>query len=114
NNSKTHPRIEGWFVTVSQVVQIPQETQTQVLNIKGKGIMIEPEVPLKRKDQIALDEQIARDIQAKLDAELIEEQKLARKQEEEANIALIESWENIQAMMEADRLLAERLRLKER
>ncbi|GJS34735.1 hypothetical protein Tco_0533117 [Tanacetum coccineum] len=81
---------------------------------KGKGIMIEPEVPLKRKDQIALDEQIARDIQAKLDAELLEEQKLARKQEEEANIALIESWENTQAMMEADRLLAERLQSKER
>ncbi|GJY19792.1 hypothetical protein Tco_0392358 [Tanacetum coccineum] len=52
--------------------------------------MVDPEVPLKRKDQIALDEQMARDIQAKLDAELIEEQKLARKQEEEANIALIE------------------------
>ncbi|GKD79712.1 hypothetical protein Tco_1342333 [Tanacetum coccineum] len=60
---------------------------------KGKGIMIEPEVPLKRKDQISLDEQIARDIQAKLDAELLEEQKLARKQEEEANIALIEKRE---------------------
>ncbi|GJX63590.1 hypothetical protein Tco_0296490 [Tanacetum coccineum] len=40
--------------------------------------------------------------------------KLARKQEEEANIALIESWENTQAMMEADRLLAERLQSKER
>ncbi|GJW74946.1 hypothetical protein Tco_0134316 [Tanacetum coccineum] len=58
---------------------------------KGKGIMIEPKVHLKRKDQIALDEQIARDNQAKLDAELLEEQKLARKQEDEANIALIES-----------------------
>ncbi|GKF52437.1 hypothetical protein Tco_0159347, partial [Tanacetum coccineum] len=66
------------------------------------------------KDQIALDEQIARDVQAKLDAELIEEQKLARKQEEEANIALIESWENTQAMIEADRLLSERLKSKER
>ncbi|GJS89334.1 hypothetical protein Tco_0771970 [Tanacetum coccineum] len=76
--------------------------------------MIEPEVPLKRKDQISLDEQIARDIQAKLDAELLEEQKLVRKQEEEANIALIQSWENTQAMMEADRLLAERLQSKER
>ncbi|GJX48147.1 hypothetical protein Tco_0273337 [Tanacetum coccineum] len=76
--------------------------------------MTEPEVPLKRKDQIAPDEQIARDIQAKLDAELIEEQKLARKQEQEANIALIESWENTQAMMEANRLLAERLQSKER
>ncbi|GJR57245.1 hypothetical protein Tco_1499407 [Tanacetum coccineum] len=68
----------------------------------------------QRKDQIALDEQIARDIQAKLDAELLEEQKLAREQEEEANIALIKSWENTQAMMEADRLLAERLQSKER
>ncbi|GJW74726.1 hypothetical protein Tco_0134096 [Tanacetum coccineum] len=76
--------------------------------------MIKLEVPLKRKDQIALDEQIARDIQAKLDAELLEEQKLARKQEEEANIALIESWENIQAMIEANRLLAERHQSKER
>ncbi|GJY66408.1 putative reverse transcriptase domain-containing protein [Tanacetum coccineum] len=76
--------------------------------------MIEREVPLKRKDQIALDEQIARDIQAKLDAELLEVQKLARKQEEEANIALTESWENTQAMMEANKLLAERLQLKER
>ncbi|GJQ95577.1 hypothetical protein Tco_0006716 [Tanacetum coccineum] len=32
----------------------------------------------------------------------------------EANIALIESWENTQAMMEADRLLAERLQTRER
>ncbi|GJU35317.1 hypothetical protein Tco_1183671 [Tanacetum coccineum] len=37
-----------------------------------------------------------------------------RKQEEEANIALIESWKNTQAMMEADRLLAERLQSKEK
>ncbi|GJT33418.1 ribonuclease H-like domain-containing protein [Tanacetum coccineum] len=51
---------------------------------------------------------------AKLDAELLEEQKLARKQEEEANVALIESWENTQAMMEADRLLVERLQSNER
>ncbi|GKA48521.1 hypothetical protein Tco_0741479, partial [Tanacetum coccineum] len=58
---------------------------------KGKGIIVEPEVPLKRKDQVALDEQIARDVQAQLKAELIEEENLARKQEEEANIALIES-----------------------
>ncbi|GKC78062.1 hypothetical protein Tco_1128836 [Tanacetum coccineum] len=84
----------------------PQEVQPSISKDKGKGIMIEPKVPLKRKDQIAFDEQIARDIQAKLDAELLEEQKLAREQEEEANIALIE--------MEADRLLAGRLQSKER
>ncbi|GJY76000.1 putative ribonuclease H-like domain-containing protein [Tanacetum coccineum] len=68
--------------------------------VKGKKYYDWPEVPLKRKYQIALDEQIARDIQAKLDAELLEEQKLVRKQEEEANMALIESWENTQAMIE--------------
>ncbi|GKA79530.1 hypothetical protein Tco_0786126 [Tanacetum coccineum] len=65
--------------------RVPQETKPSSSKDKGKGIMIEPEFPLKRKDQIALDEQIARDIQAELDAELLEEQKLARKQEEEAN-----------------------------
>ncbi|GKE37325.1 ATP synthase subunit beta, partial [Tanacetum coccineum] len=56
-----------------------QEAQPSISKDKGKGIRIEPEVPLKIKDQIALDEQIIRDIQAKLDAELIEEQKLAKK-----------------------------------
>ncbi|GJS09755.1 putative ribonuclease H-like domain-containing protein [Tanacetum coccineum] len=94
--------------------RVPQEIKPLSSKDKGKGIMIEPEVPLKRKDQIALDEQIGRDIQAKLDAELLEEKKLARKQKEEASIALIESWENTQAMIEADRLLAERLQSKER
>ncbi|GJV80396.1 hypothetical protein Tco_1516266 [Tanacetum coccineum] len=37
---------------------------------KGKGIMQEPERPLKRKDQVAFDEQMARDIQAQLDAKM--------------------------------------------
>ncbi|GKD63048.1 hypothetical protein Tco_1305156 [Tanacetum coccineum] len=83
-------------------------TTTTTTRPKGKGVVVQD------PNQIALDEQIVRDIQAKLDAKLIEEQKLARKQEEEANIALIESWENTQAMMEADRLLAERLQSKER
>ncbi|GJW22669.1 hypothetical protein Tco_0033291 [Tanacetum coccineum] len=110
----TRPKARGVVVQEPSEFRVPQETQPSSSKDKGKGIMIEPEVPLKRKDQIALDEQIARDIQAKLDAELIEEQKLARKQEEEANIALIESWENTQAMMEADRLLAERLQSRER
>ncbi|GJU19824.1 hypothetical protein Tco_1153166 [Tanacetum coccineum] len=76
---------------------------------KDKGVVVQEPIPLKRKYQIALDEQIARDIQAKLDAKLLEEQKLAREQEEEANIALIGLWENTQAMMKDDRLLAERL-----
>ncbi|GKD90138.1 hypothetical protein Tco_1365645 [Tanacetum coccineum] len=85
---------------------------------KAKGIVFhdqeeQPEVPLKRKDQVALDEQMARDVQAQLEAEIIEKENLARKQEEEANIALIESWDNTQAMIEADFELAQRLQTEE-
>ncbi|GJS61924.1 hypothetical protein Tco_0656708 [Tanacetum coccineum] len=91
----------------------PQASQPSKTKDKGKAIMIEPEVPLKKKDQVALDEEMARNLEAQLQAELIEEERLARKKEEEANIALIESWENTQAMIEADRLLAERLQTRE-
>ncbi|GKA58290.1 hypothetical protein Tco_0757478 [Tanacetum coccineum] len=110
----TRPKDKGVVVQEPSEFRVLQEIKPSSSKDKGKGIMIEPEVPLKRKDQIALDEQIKRDIQDKLDADLLKEQKLARKQEEEANIALIESWENTQAMMEVDRLLAERLQSKER
>ncbi|GKB44898.1 hypothetical protein Tco_0889840, partial [Tanacetum coccineum] len=109
----TRPKDKWVVVQGPSEFRVPQEIKPSSSKDKEKGIMIEPEVPLKRKDQIALDE-LARDIQAKLDAELLEEQKLARKQEEEANIALIESWENTQAMIKADRLLAKRLQSKER
>ncbi|GJY25028.1 hypothetical protein Tco_0399754, partial [Tanacetum coccineum] len=87
----SRPKDKGVVVQESSEFRVPQETQPSSSKDKGKGIMIEPEVPLKRKDQIVLDEQIARDIQAKLDAELLEDQKLVRKQEEKADIALIES-----------------------
>ncbi|GJW66606.1 hypothetical protein Tco_0121030 [Tanacetum coccineum] len=76
--------------------------------------MQEPERPLAKKDQVAFDEDLARNIQAQLDAEIIEEERLERQKEEEANIVLIESWGNTQAMMEADRLLAERQQTRER
>ncbi|GKB92938.1 hypothetical protein Tco_0979075 [Tanacetum coccineum] len=59
-------------------------------------------VEVTTANQVALDEEMARNIKAQLQAKLIKEERLSRKMEEEANIALIESWENIQgAMMEA-------------
>ncbi|GJZ43163.1 putative ribonuclease H-like domain-containing protein, partial [Tanacetum coccineum] len=70
----TRPKARGVVVQEPSEFKVPQETQSSISKDKGKGIMIEPEVSLKRKYQIALDEQIARDIQAKLDAELLEEQ----------------------------------------
>ncbi|GKD26073.1 hypothetical protein Tco_1232287, partial [Tanacetum coccineum] len=96
-------------------VSKPTVSVTQPLvKYKGKGIIQKPERPLKRKEQVSLDEQMARDIQAQLDSKIIEEERLERQKQEEANIALIKSWENTQAMMEADRLLVERLQTRER
>ncbi|GJT88549.1 hypothetical protein Tco_1070266 [Tanacetum coccineum] len=80
---------------------------------KGKGIMVEPEVPLKKKDQLALDEEMARNLDAQLQDELIEEERIARQKEEEANIALLKSWDNTQALMEANFELAQRLQAEE-
>ncbi|GJW33315.1 hypothetical protein Tco_0053347 [Tanacetum coccineum] len=57
---------------------------------KGKGILIEPVKPMKKKDLIRLDEEVALKLQAKFD----EEERLARekaKKEKEANISLIET-----------------------
>ncbi|GJT44983.1 hypothetical protein Tco_0953698 [Tanacetum coccineum] len=69
----------------------PTSVSSSSIKDKGKAKMDEPEVPLKKKDQIALDEEMARNLEAQIQAELIEEERLARKKEEEANIALIES-----------------------
>ncbi|GJZ01682.1 hypothetical protein Tco_0519643 [Tanacetum coccineum] len=109
----TRPKARGVLVQEPSEFRTPQELQLSMIKDKGKAIMIEPKVPLKRKDQIVLDEDLARNLQAQLEAELIEEERLARKKEEEANIALIESWDNTQAMMEADFELAQRLQIEE-
>ncbi|GJX69430.1 hypothetical protein Tco_0305157 [Tanacetum coccineum] len=91
----------------------PTSVSSSSIKDKGKVKMDELEVPLKKKDQIVLDEEMARNLEAQIQAELIEEERLARKKEEEANIALIESWDNTQAMMEADFELAQRLQAEE-
>ncbi|GJV32380.1 hypothetical protein Tco_1392780 [Tanacetum coccineum] len=80
---------------------------------KGKAKMVEPEKPLKKKDQIAIDEEVARNLEAQLQAELEEEERLSRQKEEEVNIALIESWDNTQAMMDADFQLAQQMQTEE-
>ncbi|GJY52891.1 putative ribonuclease H-like domain-containing protein [Tanacetum coccineum] len=88
----------------SQTSQLPQ------VKDKGKAKMIEPEKPLKKKDQILVDEEIAQRLQEELQAELEEEERLARQKEEEDNLI---SWDNTQAMMEADYELAQRLQAEE-
>ncbi|GJV92124.1 hypothetical protein Tco_1539937 [Tanacetum coccineum] len=77
---------------------------------KGKGNMVEQEKPLKEKDQIKFDEEIAQRLQAQMQAELEEEERLARERKEDANIA---EWDNAQAMMDADYELAARIQAQE-
>nr|GEZ06863.1 hypothetical protein [Tanacetum cinerariifolium] len=76
-------------------------TSSQQSHDKGKGIMIEKHVKHKKKDQIRLDGEAA----LKLQDEFDEEERIARERaekEQEANIALIETWDDIQAKIDAD------------
>ncbi|GKA08149.1 hypothetical protein Tco_0687480 [Tanacetum coccineum] len=62
-----------------------------------------------KKDQIALDEELAREIEAEEQAEFERIQKESVAQEEASRAAIYEEWDNEQAMMEADYELATNL-----
>ncbi|GKE53438.1 uncharacterized mitochondrial protein-like protein [Tanacetum coccineum] len=65
-----------------------------------------------KKDQILLEEETALNLQAEFD----EEEKLAREKaekEKEVNIALIETWDDIQEKIDVDHQLAERIKAQE-
>ncbi|GJX32648.1 hypothetical protein Tco_0242503 [Tanacetum coccineum] len=76
---------------------------------KGKGKMVEPEKPLKRKQQILLDEEEARRLQAIFD----EEARLA-KEEADKEAQLVEDWDNVKAKVDTDYELASKLQAEER
>ncbi|GKC80697.1 hypothetical protein Tco_1131471 [Tanacetum coccineum] len=88
-----NPKVKG--VVIGEQSKSTTRTRPQPSKDKGKGIMVEPEKLTKRKVQIILDEEVAQRLEAELQAELEEEERLAREKEEEANIALIESWDNV-------------------
>nr|GEV30737.1 hypothetical protein [Tanacetum cinerariifolium] len=84
------------------VMQEPSETpspkpidssqQPSKTKYNGKAKMTKPEKPLKRKDKVMIDEEVARNLEAQMHAKLEEEEeRLARQKEEKDNIALIES-----------------------
>ncbi|GJT61291.1 hypothetical protein Tco_1004824 [Tanacetum coccineum] len=108
----TRPKARGVVVqepsefttTTSQSSQLPQAKD------KGKEKMIEPDKPLKKKDQILIDEEIAQILQEELNAELEEEEKISKQREEDANIA---EWDNVQVMIDANYDLAARLQAQE-
>ncbi|GKA41907.1 hypothetical protein Tco_0734567 [Tanacetum coccineum] len=75
--------------------------------------MIEPEKPLKKKEKMALDAELALKIHAEEQAELDRMQKERAAQEEASRAAINEELDSIQAMIEADELLAARLQAEE-
>ncbi|GKA34109.1 hypothetical protein Tco_0720538 [Tanacetum coccineum] len=108
----TRPKARGVVVKEPSEFTTTSSQPSQLLQAKykGKGKMVEPEKPLKKKDQILVDEEITQRLQEELQVELEEEERLARQKEEEDNLI---SWDNTQAMMEADYELAQRLQAEE-
>nr|GEW54766.1 hypothetical protein [Tanacetum cinerariifolium] len=79
---------------------------------KGKWIIIKEPVKPKKKDQVRLDKEAVKRLQAEFD----EEERLAKKRaqkEQEANIYLIETWDDIHVKINVDHQLAKRLQSQE-
>ncbi|GKF30842.1 hypothetical protein Tco_0100640 [Tanacetum coccineum] len=96
----TKPKKKGIVIQElgESTTMIYSQLSLQQSQDKGKGILIEP---VKKKDQMLLDEETALNLQAEFD----EEERLARekaKREQEANITLIETWDDIQAKIDVD------------
>ncbi|GKA11178.1 hypothetical protein Tco_0690611 [Tanacetum coccineum] len=92
----------------STKVSAATTTTTATISTPRKGIVItklEPEKPLKKKDQISFDEEIASKVQAEFD----EEERLTR-EKDEANVSLTKEWDDIQAKVDVDYQLAQRLK----
>ncbi|GKA03446.1 hypothetical protein Tco_0676227 [Tanacetum coccineum] len=68
-------------VTTAATTAVTRPKARGVAKDKGKAKMVEPEKPLKKKDQIMFDKEVAQKLQAQLDAELEEEEKLTRQRE---------------------------------
>ncbi|GKD90751.1 hypothetical protein Tco_1366258, partial [Tanacetum coccineum] len=98
-------------ITTKEVSLAQALADLKSIKPKAKGIAFrepEPEKPLKKKYQLKLDEEIALKLQADID----EEERIAKAKEEkidEANIA----WDDIQAKFDADYQLTERLQAEE-
>nr|GEU45141.1 hypothetical protein [Tanacetum cinerariifolium] len=95
----TTPRAKGILFHEQVQAYIPTVSSSKD---KGKAKMIEPEKPLKKKDQITLVEEVARSLEAEIKAEMEEEERIAR-EKEKANRVVIEEWDDVQATIDADR-----------
>ncbi|GJQ89277.1 hypothetical protein Tco_0000416 [Tanacetum coccineum] len=108
------PKLKGVVIqepstTTTTTIFSQQQSHAKVQD-KGKGKMVEPELMkrTKKKVQIMLDEVIVLKLQVEIDKEEI----IARAEEEKINEANI-AWDDIQAKVDVDYQLAERLQAEE-
>nr|GEU45981.1 putative ribonuclease H-like domain-containing protein [Tanacetum cinerariifolium] len=94
----TTPRAKGIVFHEQVQAHIPTVFS---LKDKGKAKMIETKKPLKKKDQIALDEEVARKLEYDMKAKMEEEERISR-EKDEANRAVIEEWDDEQAKVADD------------
>nr|GEV35150.1 hypothetical protein [Tanacetum cinerariifolium] len=102
--SKQRRRIDAIYANKDITLGNVQD-DAEMFNVDDLG---EEPVKLKKKEQIRLDEEAALRLQAEFD----EEERLVRERaqkEQEANIALIETWNDVQAKIDVDYQLAKRL-----
>nr|GEV00970.1 ribonuclease H-like domain-containing protein [Tanacetum cinerariifolium] len=95
----TTPRAKGIVFHEQVQAHIPTVFSSKD---KAKAKIIELEKPLKKKDQITLDEYVARKLEAEIKAKMEEEKRIAR-EKDEANRDVIEEWNDVQAIINADR-----------
>ncbi|GJZ82448.1 hypothetical protein Tco_0647621 [Tanacetum coccineum] len=110
--ASSRPKAKEIVIHEQKQAPTPKVSSQQLSQVKvqdkGKGIMVEEPMKLKKKDQISLDEELA----FKLQAEEDELERLAREkaqQVKEANIV----WDDVQAKIDADNHLAKRLQDEE-
>ncbi|GKC16327.1 hypothetical protein Tco_1013109 [Tanacetum coccineum] len=80
----------------------PVTTAGEVAKDKRKVKMVEPEKPLKKKDQIAMDEEVARNLEAQLQAELEEEERISRLNWIQHNQLKSKSYDKIHEMFDKE------------
>nr|GFA77258.1 hypothetical protein [Tanacetum cinerariifolium] len=111
--ASTRPNAKGLFIHKQEQAPTSSVSSQQPLHVKvqdkGKGKMVEPEPvkQLSKKDQLMLDEELAFKLQAKEEKERLVREKA--QQIKEVNIA----WDDIQAKIDADYQLAQRLQAEE-
>ncbi|GJV47817.1 hypothetical protein Tco_1438029 [Tanacetum coccineum] len=107
------PQAKGLVIHEEEQATTPTVSSQQPSQLKvqdkGKGKMVEPEKPMKKKELIRLDEEIA----SKLQADFNKEVRLAREKAEKEEEANIVSWDNVQAMIDADYQMAQQMKEEE-